>query len=115
MAPVSNDATTKKHVSFEIDDEQLVDEQVQYGPHAVEVERDDALFGLPAKQGLYNPDNEKDSCGVGFVAHIKGQPSHKIVSDARSLLECMTHRGATGILLFAPSIFCDQRTHKSWR
>ncbi|KAA1136602.1 glutamate synthase [NADH] [Puccinia graminis f. sp. tritici] len=51
---------------------------------------------LPAPQGLYDPDQEKDSCGVGFVCHIKGQPNHKIVSDARSLLCNMTHRGATG-------------------
>ncbi|GAA6020313.1 hypothetical protein JCM10207_003222 [Rhodosporidiobolus poonsookiae] len=57
---------------------------------------DDSLSGLPAKQGLYNPDEEKDACGVGFVAHIKGHASHKIVSDAKSLLCNMTHRGATG-------------------
>ncbi|GAA5893167.1 hypothetical protein JCM6882_003902 [Rhodosporidiobolus microsporus] len=57
---------------------------------------DDTLTGLPAKQGLYNPEEEKDSCGVGFVAHIKGKPSHKIVSDAKNLLCNMTHRGATG-------------------
>ncbi|EHS64131.1 glutamate synthase (NADPH/NADH) small chain [Puccinia graminis f. sp. tritici CRL 75-36-700-3] len=51
---------------------------------------------LPAPQGLYDPDQEKDSCGVGLVCHIKGQPNHKIVSDARSLLCNMSHRGATG-------------------
>jgi glutamate synthase (NADPH/NADH) len=51
---------------------------------------------LPANQGLYLNENEKDACGVGFVCHIKGQPSHKIVSDARNLLCAMTHRGATG-------------------
>jgi len=51
---------------------------------------------LPAPQGLYDPEQEKDSCGVGFVCHIKGQPNHQIVSDARSLLCNMTHRGATG-------------------
>ncbi|PCG96316.1 Glutamate synthase, central-N [Penicillium occitanis (nom. inval.)] len=51
---------------------------------------------LPAKQGLYNPELEKDACGVGFAAHIKGKPSHKIVIDARSLLCNMTHRGAVG-------------------
>ena len=33
-------------------------------------------FGYPEKTGLYDPANEKDSCGVGFVANIKGQPSH---------------------------------------
>lgn len=62
------------------------------------VERDSSSFdgSLPANQGLYSNDNEKDSCGVGFVCHIKGSASHKIVSDARSLLCAMTHRGATG-------------------
>jgi hypothetical protein len=50
---------------------------------------------FPAKQGLYDPDNERDACGVGFVVHIKGKGNHKIVSDARSLLCNMTHRGAS--------------------
>lgn len=36
---------------------------------------------LPLKQGLYDPELEKDACGVGFAAHIKGKASHKIVSD----------------------------------
>ena len=34
---------------------------------------------LPEAQGLYNPENEHDNCGIGFVAHIKGKPSHDIV------------------------------------
>ncbi|MCJ1271066.1 glutamate synthase [NADH] [Lobaria immixta] len=51
---------------------------------------------LPLKQGLYDPALEKDACGVGFAAHIKGKASHKIVSDARNLLCNMTHRGAVG-------------------
>ncbi|ODH48996.1 hypothetical protein GX48_04929 [Paracoccidioides brasiliensis] len=51
---------------------------------------------LPLRQGLYNPELEKDACGVGFTAHIKGKASHKIVSDARNLLCNMTHRGAVG-------------------
>lgn len=49
---------------------------------------------LPIKQALYDPEYEKDACGVGFVCHIKGQQSHKIISDARFLLCNMTHRGA---------------------
>ncbi|KAH6918723.1 NADPH-dependent glutamate synthase [Coprinopsis sp. MPI-PUGE-AT-0042] len=62
------------------------------------VERDHTSWAgtLPADQGLYSNENEKDSCGVGFICQIKGQPSHKIVSDARQLLCAMTHRGATG-------------------
>ncbi|CAK3977868.1 glutamate synthase [NADPH] [Lecanosticta acicola] len=51
---------------------------------------------LPLKQGLYDPELEKDACGVGFAAHIKGKASHKIVTDARNLLCNMTHRGAVG-------------------
>lgn len=49
---------------------------------------------IPDKCGLYDPEYEKDACGVGFVANIKGEPSHKIVSDARYLLCNMSHRGA---------------------
>ncbi|KZS99124.1 NADPH-dependent glutamate synthase [Sistotremastrum niveocremeum HHB9708] len=62
------------------------------------VERDPQSWAgaAPANQGLYENENDRDSCGVGFVCHIKGEPSHKIVSDARQLLCAMTHRGATG-------------------
>ena len=51
---------------------------------------------IPQKQGLYDPEYEKDACGVGFIVQIKGISSHKIVSDARGILCKMTHRGATG-------------------
>lgn len=51
---------------------------------------------LPTKKGLYDPEYEKDACGVGFSCNIKGEKSHKIVSDARHLLCNMTHRGAVG-------------------
>ncbi|MCD4658757.1 glutamate synthase central domain-containing protein, partial [Agrobacterium sp.] len=52
--------------------------------------------GLPEKQGLYDPANEHDACGVGFVAHMKGQKSHQIVKDGLFILENLTHRGAVG-------------------
>ncbi|TNE44859.1 MAG: hypothetical protein EP341_10920, partial [Sphingomonadales bacterium] len=39
-------------------------------------------MGFPAPQGLYDPRNEHDACGVGFVAHIKGEQSHQIVTQA---------------------------------
>ncbi|MGB5811832.1 MAG: glutamate synthase large subunit [Polyangiales bacterium] len=52
--------------------------------------------GFPDKYGLYDPAYEKDACGVGFVAQIKGQPSHQIVEDARRILCNMDHRGARG-------------------
>ncbi len=51
---------------------------------------------LPAARGLYDPDLERDSCGVGFVAHIKGKASHQIIRDADHLLCRMDHRGARG-------------------
>ncbi|HWS12049.1 MAG TPA: glutamate synthase subunit alpha, partial [Rhodocyclaceae bacterium] len=47
-------------------------------------------------QGLYCPSNEHDACGVGFVAHIKGQKSHDIVANGLLILKNLTHRGATG-------------------
>lgn len=48
------------------------------------------------QEGLYNPEFEHDACGVGFVAHIKGQKSHAQVKDALTMLENMEHRGACG-------------------
>ncbi|HTN74710.1 MAG TPA: glutamate synthase central domain-containing protein, partial [Pirellulaceae bacterium] len=51
---------------------------------------------FPEKHGLYDPANEKDSCGVGFVAHIKGERSHQIVLDALEMLVHMDHRGGCG-------------------
>jgi glutamate synthase (NADPH/NADH) large chain len=52
--------------------------------------------GRPGPYGLYHPDNEKDSCGVGFIAQIKGKASHKIVQNALIMLQHMDHRGACG-------------------
>ena len=53
-------------------------------------------FVKPVAQGLYNPGNEHDACGVGFVAHIKGGRSHSIVQKGLEVLDNLTHRGATG-------------------
>jgi glutamate synthase domain-containing protein 2/glutamate synthase domain-containing protein 1/glutamate synthase domain-containing protein 3 len=53
-------------------------------------------YGWPEKQGLYDPQFEHDSCGVGFVVNIKGQKSHKIVRDALTILVNLAHRGACG-------------------
>ena len=52
--------------------------------------------GLPPAQGLYDPANEHDACGVGFIAHVKGQRSHSIVAQALTMLNRMDHRGACG-------------------
>ncbi|WP_284642253.1 glutamate synthase large subunit [Paenibacillus silviterrae] len=52
--------------------------------------------GLPVKQGLYDPQFEHDACGIGFVANIKGRPSHEIVSQALNVLCNLDHRGGQG-------------------
>ncbi len=52
--------------------------------------------GLPRAQGLYDPRNEHDSCGVGFIVNLKGQRSHQIVLDGLTALENLHHRGASG-------------------
>src|SRR2546423_835885 len=53
-------------------------------------------MSLPPQQGLYDPRNEHDSCGVGFVAHIKGKKSHTIVEQGLTILRNLNHRGAVG-------------------
>ncbi|WAC95624.1 glutamate synthase large subunit [Streptomyces sp. NA13] len=50
----------------------------------------------PAQQGLYDPRNEHDACGVGFVATLTGEPSHTLVDQALTVLRNLEHRGATG-------------------
>ncbi|MCL2524727.1 MAG: glutamate synthase large subunit [Betaproteobacteria bacterium] len=51
---------------------------------------------VPERQGLYDPANEHDACGVGFVAHVKGQKSHGIVEQGLLILKNLDHRGAVG-------------------
>ena len=57
---------------------------------------DSADPGLPPAQGLYDPALESDSCGVGFIADIKGRSSHKLIEDALAILCNLEHRGAVG-------------------
>jgi glutamate synthase (NADPH/NADH) large chain/glutamate synthase (ferredoxin) len=52
--------------------------------------------GFPRRQGLYDPQYETDSCGIGFVVNIKGKKSHDIVRKGLQVLENLTHRGAQG-------------------
>ena len=54
------------------------------------------LPGFPRPQGLYDPRNEKDACGIGFVANIKGRKSHDIVEKGLEVLKNLYHRGAQG-------------------
>jgi len=80
-------------------------------------------LGVPAKQGLYDPAFEKDSCGVGFVVDIKGRRSHSIVRQALTVLENLRHRGAcgcepntgdgAGILLQIPHTFLQAACKKA--
>ena len=58
--------------------------------------RIDGKTGFPKGTGLYDPAFEKDSCGVGFVAHIKGEASHQIMRDACHVNTSMAHRGGCG-------------------
>ena len=51
---------------------------------------------LPSAQGLYNPADEHDACGVAMVATLKKEPTHAIVSQALTALRNMEHRGASG-------------------
>ena len=53
-------------------------------------------MGAPEKQGLYDPRNEHDACGVGFVANIKGRKSHEVVACGLEILINLDHRGAVG-------------------
>ena len=53
-------------------------------------------MGFPPKQGLYDPANEHDSCGVGFVANIKGRKSHEVIEAGLQILVNLDHRGAVG-------------------
>jgi glutamate synthase (NADPH/NADH) large chain len=73
------------------------------------------IYGLPKSKGLYDPSQEHDNCGIGFVAQIKGVKSHNIIDRGLEVLENMSHRGAesadnvsgdgAGILLQLPHSF----------
>ncbi len=52
--------------------------------------------GLPPAQGLYDPRQERDACGIGFVCHINGRKSHDIIDKGIQVLINLTHRGACG-------------------
>ncbi len=52
--------------------------------------------GLPSHQGLYDPRNEHDACGIGFIVNIKGERSHDVIAKGIQILLNLTHRGACG-------------------
>ena len=76
--------------------------------------------GFPAAHGVYLPEMEKDSCGVGMVAHLDAQPRHELVQQAIQLLVNLEHRGAlggdgatgdgAGLLLQVPDDFFRSKT-----
>lgn len=78
MGAVSFTEDTKLPQDTQIEEEQPSVFKYQDGP-----ENKSWAGALPMKQGLYDPELEKDACGVGFAAHIKGKASHKIVSDGK--------------------------------
>ena len=56
----------------------------------------DLCLAEATRSGLYDPAHEHDACGVGFVAHIKGQKAHSIIEQGLKILENLDHRGAVG-------------------
>ena len=60
-------------------------------PYVPESVREEA-----ARNGLYRPELEHDACGVGFIAHMRGEPTHTLISQALTILENLGHRGAEG-------------------
>lgn len=75
--------------------------------------------GLPPARGLYDPRQERESCGVGFIVSIEGVPSHKIIQDAETMSRRMEHRGAcacdnntgdgAGVMMAVPDKFYRKR------
>ena len=58
--------------------------------------KDEHFISRPNKKGLYDPDFERDSCGVGLVANVKGLPSREIMDNAYLINSRMDHRGGCG-------------------
>src|SRR5262249_37433537 len=80
---------------------------------------------MTERHGLYDPEFEHDACGIGFVAHIRGEKSRAIVEDALTLLSRLSHRAATGadpdtgdgagmLLQISPRFFQRERDRLVW-
>src|SRR6187401_3179246 len=76
--------------------ENIVTDALSAAPASKPAEAAREFSWRPPAEGLYDPSLEKDSCGVGFIANIKGKKSHQIVSDAINILCNLEHRGAVG-------------------
>lgn len=83
MGRVAFNDNVEKRIIDNADDEET--EQYTPYPYQNTPENKSWAGALPVKQGLYDPELEKDACGVGFAAHIKGVPSHKIVTDGECI------------------------------
>ena len=80
--------------------------------------------GLPKAQGLYDPKNEHDACGVGMVLDIKNRASYEIVSKGLAMLCNLEHRGAvgadpkagdgSGLLMQIPHKFLKKKVSKNF-
>lgn len=68
----------------------------QPSQHSVSGQNWSFMDARPAAQGMYDPRNEHDACGVGFVATLTGEASHTLVDQALTVLRNLEHRGATG-------------------
>ena len=89
---LSATATVDKRAITSLPDSRNLDEEcaVEH-KHGIEAEIQHAQ-----QNGLYNPANEHDACGIGFIAHIKGHKSHSIVKQGLLILTNLAHRGAVG-------------------
>ena len=65
-------------------------------PGDAAMSRVNRINGIPPAQGLYDPAQEHDACGIGFVASIRGEKSHDILRDGIQVLLNLAHRGACG-------------------
>lgn len=88
MAPPNNEFTSAQVIVPREKDEVL---EQQQQPTATKPAMD---WEAPAAQGLYDPQNEHEACGVGFIVSIEGKANHKILRDAQTLAIRMNHRGA---------------------
>lgn len=68
----------------------------QPSQHSTNGQKWSFMDARPAAQGMYDPRNERDACGVGFVATLTGEASHALVEQALTVLRNLEHRGATG-------------------
>jgi hypothetical protein len=70
---------------------------------------------LPKAQGLYDPENEADSCGVAMVTDIKGRRSHSIVADGLTALEHLEHRRMSPPARQSANASSRSRPKRAWK